>query len=158
MRAAYNITDFQIVDAPNWTRAKRFDIVAKGSASGGPAQVFLMLRDLLAEHFHLAVHTEKREMPVYALVKAGGSLGPSLRPAAADCATIMAGVRRGLPAPRRPMRVVLHGGAGTARPEAGADAPAGGRARRRPRRTSLRRLTAPTHTTCTDNRPPACTD
>src|SRR5688572_26578042 len=58
IRFAYRLQDFQIVDAPGWTRSERFDIGARlpdGVAIGpqgpgappGPTQ--LMLRTLLAE-------------------------------------------------------------------------------------------------------------
>jgi uncharacterized protein (TIGR03435 family) len=47
-----------------------------------------MLRRLLAERFGLVVHTETRQLPVYALEPARGDrrLGPQLRVSSADCA------------------------------------------------------------------------
>ena len=46
-----------------------------------------MLRRLLAERFKLATHSERRELPIYALVMArsDGRLGPQLRRSSADC-------------------------------------------------------------------------
>jgi uncharacterized protein (TIGR03435 family) len=48
-----------------------------------------MLRSLLAERFHVAVHMETRELPIYALVVArrDGKLGPQLHPSE-DCTAL----------------------------------------------------------------------
>jgi uncharacterized protein (TIGR03435 family) len=55
-------------------------------------QLEAMLRSLLAERYKLKAHTETRPQDVYALtiVRDDGQLGPGLRPAAADCATLTA--------------------------------------------------------------------
>lgn len=118
IRNAYQLQDFQIVGGPDWMTSDRFDITAKaagavpgtigpgvvgfgppGAGGGGPNPVQLMLRGLLAERFKLKVHSETRELPVYALVPArpDGRLGPQLRPAAVDCAAMFAGRGRGAP-------------------------------------------------------------
>ena len=81
----------QIVGGPEWINIERFDINAK--AEGDPPRDVMnaMLRRLLAERFGLRVHTEQREVDVYALVlaRADGRLGPGLRKAAAvDCQAI----------------------------------------------------------------------
>ena len=49
--------------------------------------MMVMVRALLADRFKLVVHTETREVPIYALVMArsDGRPGPQLRPAAVDC-------------------------------------------------------------------------
>ena len=46
-----------------------------------------MLRSMLADRFHLTVHREKREVPIYALMLArrDGKLGPNLRESTVDC-------------------------------------------------------------------------
>lgn len=45
-----------------------------------------MIRTLLAERFTLRVHTETRQMPVYAITVARpGKLGPDIRPSTDDC-------------------------------------------------------------------------
>jgi uncharacterized protein (TIGR03435 family) len=76
---AYGIRDFQLT-GPDWLRdsngGQRFDVVAKASGPVPEDQLRLMLRTLLAERFHLALHWEKRDMPVTALVIAKG--GPKL--------------------------------------------------------------------------------
>jgi uncharacterized protein (TIGR03435 family) len=101
IRNAYGLQEFQIVGGPEWINADRFDIVAKAADNAPPTQVLLMVRSLLADRFKLAVHTETREIPVYALVMArsDGRPGPQLRPAAVDCAALAAARGRGAPAP-----------------------------------------------------------
>jgi uncharacterized protein (TIGR03435 family) len=88
IRFAYNLPDFQIAGGPGWLATDRFDIEAK--AEGDPAidQKRLMLRTLLTEQFKLTVHTETRELPIYALVMArsDGKPGARLRATEADCA------------------------------------------------------------------------
>lgn len=46
-----------------------------------------MLRSMLADRFHLTVHKEMREVPIYALrlARRDGKLGPNLRESAVDC-------------------------------------------------------------------------
>ena len=48
-----------------------------------------MLKALLADRFKLKLHTEKREMPIYALLLAreDGQLGGTITRPTADCAT-----------------------------------------------------------------------
>jgi uncharacterized protein (TIGR03435 family) len=78
VRWAYGLGSFQI-SAPDWMRHPLppfYDIVAKASGSVRRSQMQLMLRTLLAERFHLAVHWEKKEMPVTALLV--GRDGPRL--------------------------------------------------------------------------------
>jgi uncharacterized protein (TIGR03435 family) len=89
IRNAYGVQEFQIVGAPSWAESDRFDIAATmpGESSPGPksagelSRQALMMQALLEERFHLVVHTEMRDMPVYALVmaRADRALGPSLR-------------------------------------------------------------------------------
>jgi len=102
IRVAYGVPDFLIAGAPDWIRAERFDIVARADGSPEREQLFLMLRTLLADRFKLAIRRETRELPQYALVrvKPDGPLGARLRPAAADCAAIMAAAQKGTPPPR----------------------------------------------------------
>jgi uncharacterized protein (TIGR03435 family) len=75
---------------PEWAVADRFDVVARGPANATKDQMRLMMQSLLADRFKLAIHTEMREIPVFAavLVKAGET-GPQLRahPADAQCPT-----------------------------------------------------------------------
>jgi uncharacterized protein (TIGR03435 family) len=88
IRFAYNLPDFQITGGPGWLSTDRFDIEAKAEGDPPIDQKRLMLRTLLAEQFKLTVHTETRQLPIYALVMArnDGKPGARLRPTEADCA------------------------------------------------------------------------
>lgn len=109
IRNAYQVQDFQLVDAPDWIRSERFDIVAKAEADvppgpigGPPGPMQLMLQSLLAERFKLVLHTEQRELPIYALVlaRSDGRLGSQLRPSTVDCVELIKAARgRGGPPP-----------------------------------------------------------
>lgn len=79
---AYGVESYDIVAAPEWLAADRFDVVAR--TPGTPAtmpQVNAMLRALLADRFHLAAHVDRREREVYFLVtvRDDGTLGPSIK-------------------------------------------------------------------------------
>jgi uncharacterized protein (TIGR03435 family) len=77
VRWAYGVESFQI-SGPEWLQAPPFyDILAKAPGAVRESEMRWMFRTLLAERFHLAVHWEKREMPVMALVVAKG--GPKFR-------------------------------------------------------------------------------
>jgi uncharacterized protein (TIGR03435 family) len=66
--------------------ARRFDVVARPPAGSRPADVFAMLRTMLAERFQLQIRREMRVTPVYALTVAQpGRLGPGLKPSNLDC-------------------------------------------------------------------------
>ena len=74
---AYRLQGSQLVGAPGWISSERFDIVAKGEGDirgpvspDGPGRVQLMIRSLLADRFHLKVHRETRDVPIYDLVRA----------------------------------------------------------------------------------------
>ena len=102
IRQAFEVMDSQIVDAPGWVVSDRYDIIAKVPADFEPKESMRpLMRALLAERFRLATHTEKREMPVYALVKAkaDGSLGPNIRQVTPpDCAAKAAAATAPVPA------------------------------------------------------------
>ena len=102
---------FQISGGPKWIESERFDIVAKAAGdpqpgpNGAPPEMFLMLRNLLAERFQLTVHRETKEVPIYTLVmaRADGKLGPQMHASATDCAALMSAMRgRGGPPPAPP--------------------------------------------------------
>jgi len=72
---AYDIKPYQL-SAPGSMDAERFDITAKVPVGATKEQFRLMLQNLLAERFKLAIHRDKKEMQVYDLVVAKG--GPKL--------------------------------------------------------------------------------
>ena len=86
IRSAYQLQDDQIVGGPDWLATDRFDIDARApQAPGSPnRQVLEMLQTLLADRFKLTMHSEKRELPVFALERSrrDGSFGQGLRPTA----------------------------------------------------------------------------
>jgi bla regulator protein blaR1 len=85
---AYGIRDFQLVGGPKWLDSVPYTIVAKSSTPVDPRTLkpeqqnsfyegqMLRIQSLLADRFHLKVHTTTKEMPVFALVVAKG--GPKL--------------------------------------------------------------------------------
>lgn len=91
VKSAYGLHDDQVVGGPAWMNSDRFDIAARAdnytTASGFRDAARLMLRPLLADRFKLVLASDRRELPVYALMLArAGRLGPQLRRFdAADC-------------------------------------------------------------------------
>ena len=83
---AYRIKSYQL-SGPDWMQSQRFDIAAR-MPSAAPSRFPEMLQTLLAERFHLTIHRESRELPVYALKIAPG--GPHLQPAEDEEAAKMA--------------------------------------------------------------------
>ena len=98
---AYQLQNFQLVDAPDWTRNERYDVIATAgreippSPIGQAGPIQMMVRSLLAERFKLVVRNEQRDMPIYALVldRPERGLGSAIKPTTADCAAINAAAR-----------------------------------------------------------------
>lgn len=76
---AYRVRVRQVV-GPDWLAQQRFDIAAKIPDGVPSDSVAEMLQTLLADRFHLAVHRDMKEFPVYALGVGKG--GPKLRESA----------------------------------------------------------------------------
>jgi uncharacterized protein (TIGR03435 family) len=87
IRQAFEVMDTQIVGAPAWVATERYDILAKAPAGvATAAEMRPLLRALLADRFKLATHRERRDMPVFALVRARADrFGPGFRTATVDC-------------------------------------------------------------------------
>jgi uncharacterized protein (TIGR03435 family) len=86
--AAYQKQPFQIVGGPEWQNSNKFDINAKAEdASLTTDQMLGLLQTLLADRFKLKVHTETRDVPIYALVvaRSDGKLGNKLKPSTENC-------------------------------------------------------------------------
>jgi uncharacterized protein (TIGR03435 family) len=67
---------------PDWLETEGYDIVAKFGPETTGETLLLMMQNLLADRFRLAIHHEQKAVPVYALVV--GKDGPRLREAPAD--------------------------------------------------------------------------
>jgi len=88
IREAYEVEDNQISGAPPWLYSERYDIEAKADKSVADELLKLsfdqrvieyrrMLQTLLADRLKLTLHSETKELPVYALVIAKN--GPKLK-------------------------------------------------------------------------------
>ena len=65
---AYQVRPDAVTGGPAWLESDRFDIVAKAEQKTSPDDLRGMLQTLLAERFKLAIHTDQKVMPAYALV------------------------------------------------------------------------------------------
>ena len=86
----------QIVGGPSWIDTDRYDINAKAASAFGRdleldtfRRLQAMLRALLEERFQARVHTEMRDVPIYALVLANKAptFGTLFKPSTANCYT-----------------------------------------------------------------------
>ncbi len=85
IRNAYDMLDLQIVGGPplatgDYARADKFDVVATFSGEPDVAERRAMMQAMLADRFKVVVHPERREMPVYVLLRArsDGSLAEGM--------------------------------------------------------------------------------
>jgi uncharacterized protein (TIGR03435 family) len=78
---AYDVKYYQI-SGPAWFESERFNIIATVPLGTTKDQFRLMLQNLLADRFNLALHKESREMSIYSLTVAKN--GPKLKKAAPD--------------------------------------------------------------------------
>ncbi len=75
-----NVRAPAVLGGPGWIDTDRYDIVAKAPEETGLDEMYgPMMRALLEDRFQLKIHSEMRELPVYALTVArgGGKLTPS---------------------------------------------------------------------------------
>src|SRR5262245_11026232 len=87
---AYGVQYFQVVGVDRWISSERFDLNARGPFETTSKNRQLMLRSLLEERFGLRVHSETRNLPVFALVAATrGRTGPRLRRSQRDCREVL---------------------------------------------------------------------
>jgi uncharacterized protein (TIGR03435 family) len=64
---AYGLQFSQLAGGPEWLASDIWSIDARAPGNPTRDELMLMLQSLLEERFHLKVHRESREMPVYAL-------------------------------------------------------------------------------------------
>ena len=81
VETAYSLSYYQ-VSGPDWTANDCFDIAATMAPGTTKAEYLQMLQKLLADRFHLVVHRETKQLPVYRLVVAKG--GSRMQPPASD--------------------------------------------------------------------------
>jgi len=93
--SAYRIPAWRLSGGPDWLDSDPWDIAAtlppnmptgRDELTG---QADLMLQALLADRFHLKIHREMRDQPVYELVVAKN--GPKLKPSAANKFSVKTG-------------------------------------------------------------------
>jgi uncharacterized protein (TIGR03435 family) len=77
---AYGLKGREQLVGPDWMSNLTFDVVAKPPAEYKHEQFATLLRNLLTERFHLAVHQESRPISGFALIVAKG--GPKLHESA----------------------------------------------------------------------------
>lgn len=80
MKFSYGVHAAQILGMPEPLQRERFDVV--GTVAGQEVNITLvksMMRTLLADRFHLHMHPDRKELPVYVLEweKAGSELKPA---------------------------------------------------------------------------------
>jgi uncharacterized protein (TIGR03435 family) len=75
---AYQIQDYQLSGGPAWAESDRYDVDARTPNAATEEQKRAMLRALLADRFHLAIHRQTKTFPVYVLTVAKG--GPKFGP------------------------------------------------------------------------------
>jgi uncharacterized protein (TIGR03435 family) len=138
IQAAYNVKEFQILEAPSWVNSDRYDVDARAPGAATFEQMRPMLQSLLADRFKLTLHRDTRKLPVYELVPAAKGLtivpmkeGSCVPIEQAKCRH--AGVRA----------FDLHRGRGTTRHEAAIHDRTSRNARNRPRRATFTELTHP---------------
>jgi len=78
VQMAWNVKDFQVSGGPAWAASDRFDINAKTGTNANFEKMRPMLQTLLEDRFHLVVHSETKELPVYALTVGKGGIKASL--------------------------------------------------------------------------------
>jgi uncharacterized protein (TIGR03435 family) len=74
IKFAYDVHPKQVIGAPAWIDAHKFDITAKPDIPGSPTfqQMQSVLQKVAAERFGLVFHKEKRELSAYTITVAKG--------------------------------------------------------------------------------------
>ncbi|HEY1759079.1 MAG TPA: TIGR03435 family protein [Bryobacteraceae bacterium] len=92
---AYGVKAYQVSGGPTWASDSStvFDIEARADGTPTREQADAMLQTLLADRFHVKLHREMKDLPVYDLVIAKN--GPKLKESAADATSMSS--RQGSP-------------------------------------------------------------
>lgn len=84
---AYKVQLKQIINAPDWMDAQKYDISGQPDVEGQPTydQLKIMIQALLADRFKLTLHRDKKELSVFAMTigKTGSKLKVSEESSAA---------------------------------------------------------------------------
>jgi uncharacterized protein (TIGR03435 family) len=64
---AYDVSDRRVSGGPGWVNTDSYDVEAKAEHPATREEIHQMLQILLAERFHLRLHREMKELPVYVL-------------------------------------------------------------------------------------------
>ena len=96
IRNVYRVQYSQLAGGPEWLETERWDILATGASAANMEEMLERIKAFLHDRFKLAVHTEMRDAPHYALVMARGDRrpGPLLQPDPTDCDALPAGDAR----------------------------------------------------------------
>ena len=96
IRNAYRVQYSQLAGGPEWLETERWDILAAGASAADTDEMLERIKALMADRFKLAVHTEMREAPHYALVmdRSDRRPGPLLQRDPTDCAAVPPGDTR----------------------------------------------------------------
>lgn len=94
--SAYGVQRYQVI-GPDWLDSERFEIAATIRPGATKDEVNAMLRNLLTDRFHVSLHHETRDLPVYELTVA--KTGAKLK----------ASVAASLPATPEPVRLDKNG-------------------------------------------------
>jgi uncharacterized protein (TIGR03435 family) len=73
LQAAYDLSASRIT-GPGWLESDRFDVAGKAPPGVPDSELMPMLQALLKDRFRLAVHRERKDMPVYEMTVAKGGL------------------------------------------------------------------------------------
>jgi uncharacterized protein (TIGR03435 family) len=73
---AYGVKSFQVIGAPEWLSRQKFEVQATTELPSNEDSIKRMVQTLLEDRFHLRVHRDTKQIPVYALVL--GKRGPNL--------------------------------------------------------------------------------
>ncbi len=74
IEGAFGVSNYQMSGGPGWIFNDFYSVIAKAERPVGAPELWPMMVPLLEDRFHLKVHREKRQMPVYKLSVASGGL------------------------------------------------------------------------------------
>ena len=74
IQGAFGVRNDQMVGGPGWIFNEYYSVIAKAERPVGASEMWPMMAPLLEDRFHLKVHREKRQVPVYKLSVASGGL------------------------------------------------------------------------------------